>query len=363
MQQTSAKIHDVTIVGAGPVGLFAVFYAGMRKLSVHLVDSLAQVGGQLTALYPEKSIYDMPGFPEVRAKKLVDELFDQAKSAAPDLTLNCKITRIRPWPSAEARTAWALDAERGDGSGAFPEPFVTKTIILALGMGAFRPRRLEVPGLDALEGKQVQYVLRPLETYRDRDVLVIGGGDSAADWTLALAKPWPEGSSRPLARSVTQIHRGAKFTAHEATVAEIQTTQAKVWMNHELRSFTVLPGNPGRVRVVLEQNITKDTREIEVDDIVVCVGYIAKLDFVKDSGITMQGNAIKVNSRMETNLPGVFACGDVVHHEAKLKLIATGVGEAAIAANIAKTIVDPSAKAFPGHSTSLLGKAHENAGS
>lgn len=356
MQQTSSKIHDVTIVGAGPVGLFAVFYAGMRKLSIHLVDSLAQVGGQLSALYPEKSIFDMPGFPEVRAKELVEDLYEQALTANPEISLNRKVTKISPWPSAENREAWALSTDSGDGSTATLAPILSRTVILALGMGAFRPRRLEVPGLEALEGEQVQYVLRPLESYRGRDVLVIGGGDSAADWTLALSK---------LSRSIVQIHRGAKFTAHEATIAEIAQTQTKVLLNHELKNFSVLPaqkpGNPGRVRAVLEQNISKETLEIEVDDIVICVGYIAKLDFVRESGIEMQGNAIKVNERMETNLPGVFACGDVVHHQAKLKLIATGVGEAAVAANFAKTKIDPTAKAFPGHSTSILSKSHEPA--
>lgn len=344
MPNTTNKIYDITVIGAGPVGLFAVFYAGMRKMSINLMDSLPQVGGQLSALYPEKYIYDMPGFPEVRAKRLVEELNAQMLTAHPDLHMNRRVTRIDPYPNREAKEYFVVHTESG-------ESFSTKTVVLSLGMGAFRPRKLEVAGLDALEGKQVQYVLKPLETYRGKDVLVVGGGDSAADWTLAMAKPDEQGKT--LAKSTTQIHRGAKFTAHEATVEEIKATKAQVCMNHELKSFQ-LEGN--RVRAVLEQNITKETREIVVDDIVVCIGYVAKLDFVKESGIAMQGNAIAVNERMETNIPGIFACGDVAGHGAKLKLIATGVGEAAIAANFAKVHVDPTAKAFPGHSTSVMSK-------
>ena len=348
MPNTTRKIYDITVLGAGPVGLFAVFYAGMRKMSVNLMDSLSQVGGQLSALYPEKYIYDMPGFAEVRAKRLVEELYAQAQTAHPDVHVNQKVTKIEAHPAAGAKEYFRIHTDSG-------AEFHSKTVVLALGMGAFRPRKLEVPGLDALEGKNLQYVLRPLDYYRGKDVLVIGGGDSATDWTLAMCKHGEDGHA--LARTTTQIHRGAKFTAHEATIEAIAQTTANILMNHELKSFTVVnEGGKPRVRTVLEQNITKECREITIDDIVVCVGYIAKLDFIKDSGIEMKGNGIVVNERMETNIPGIYACGDVAAHGAKLKLIATGVGEAAIAANFAKVHVDPTAKAFPGHSTTVLSK-------
>lgn len=342
MTKTHEKIYDVTVIGAGPVGLFAVFYAGMRKMSINLLDSLPQAGGQLSALYPEKYIYDMPGFPEVRAKRLVEELLQQTHSAAPDIHLSRKVTKIEENPGEKY---FLIHTEN-------QETFVSKTVILALGMGAFRPRKLEAVGLTELEGKGVHYVLKPLEEYRGKDVLVIGGGDSAADWTLAMTKPDENGV--PLAHSTTQIHRGGKFTAHEATIDEISRTQARIKKNYELKNCNALAS--GRIRATLENNLDQSTEEIEVDEIIICIGYVAKLDFVKESGIAMQGNAIAVNERMETNIPGIFACGDVVNHGAKLKLIATGVGEAAIAANFAKVRVDPAAKAFPGHSTSLMGK-------
>jgi ferredoxin/flavodoxin---NADP+ reductase len=339
------KLYDITVVGAGPVGLFGVFYAGMRQMSINLIDSLEAVGGQLTALYPEKFIYDMPGFPRVMAKDLVKQLWEQAEFAKPDLNLGQKIARIVP----TAEKNFELVCESG-------EIFHTKTVMLALGMGAFKPRKLEIPGLEAREGKSVHYVVKSLDRFNGKAVLVIGGGDSAADWTMALSLPDAKGTVR--AAQVNMIHRTDKFAAHEATLDLIRTaSSAKIHTHTELESIddTVEDGHR-RLRVTLVQNLTKEKSVLVVDDIIVCAGYLAKLDFVKESGLEMQGNSIKVNERMETNIPGVFAVGDVCSHGAKLKLIATGVGEAAIAANFAKVSIDPAAKAFPGHSTSKFEK-------
>lgn len=338
------KIYDLAVVGAGPVGLFGVFYAGMRQMSVAIVDSLDQPGGQLTALYPEKYIYDMPGFPRVMAKDLVRDLWRQAEFTKPDLFFNHKIQKLVPQDSVHE-----LQMENGTIVRA-------KTVMLALGMGAFKPRKLETPGLAEREGKSVHYIVKPLDYYNGKDVLIIGGGDSAADWCLALAHK----GDRPFPRcnQVTHIHRGIKFTAHEATVEQIKReTSAEISLTHELQSLSDITENgKARLKCTLINNVSKETRDIVVDDIVVCAGYLAKLDFVKDSGLAMQGNSITVNEKMETNIPGVFAVGDVCSHGAKLKLIATGVGEAAIAANFAKVHIDPTAKAFPGHSTSKFEK-------
>ncbi|MGZ3710567.1 MAG: NAD(P)/FAD-dependent oxidoreductase [Bdellovibrionota bacterium] len=342
------KLYDITVVGAGPVGLFGVFYAGMRQMSINLIDSLEMAGGQLNALYPEKFIYDMPGFPKVMAKDLVRQLWDQAQLGKPDIHFGRKITRIVTLEE-EGNRHFVLHCENG-------ENFHTKTVVLALGMGAFKPRKLELPGLEEREGKSIHYVVKTLSHYKDKDVLVIGGGDSAADWTLALAAPDAHG--KPLANSVTMIHRTDKFAAHEATIDLIKNlSHSKVQTHMELLSVADIE-HQGRQRlsVTLVQNLTKETHTRIIDDIIVCAGYIAKLDFVKESGLEMQGNSIKVNDKMETNIPGIFAVGDVCSHGAKLKLIATGVGEAAIAANFAKVRIDPSAKAFPGHSTSKFEK-------
>jgi thioredoxin reductase len=341
------KIYDITVVGAGPVGLFGVFYAGMRQMSINLIDSLDMVGGQLAALYPEKYIYDMPGFPRVMAKDLVRDLWQQAQLGSPDTHLGRKIAKITPASDG------TLDLLCESG-----EAFRTRTVMLALGMGAFKPRKLEVPGLEEREGRNVHYFVKSLDSYNGKDVLIIGGGDSAADWSMALSLPGDDGKIR--SQSVTLIHRTDKFAAHEASLSLLRkNSSAKIHTHTELQSLEDVTEN-GKIRLkcTLVQNLTKETREILVDDIIVCAGYLAKLDFVKESGLEMQGNSIKVNERMETNIPGVFAVGDVCTHGGKLKLIATGVGEAAIAANFAKTRIDPSAKAFPGHSTSKFEKAH-----
>lgn len=322
------------------MGLFGVFYAGMREMSINLMDSLSGPGGQLAALYPEKHIFDMPGFPKALAKDLVKNMWEQAQFGKPDSHFNQKITRIEHY--TQERNYFILHTESG-------QAFHSKTIILAIGMGAFTPRKLDVPGLSEREGKNVHYVLKPLEYYRNKRVLVIGGGDSAADWTLAMATPGQDG--KVLASTTTLIHRGTKFTAHEASITQIQATNADTRLSHELES---LNETNGAIQAMLINNLSKEKTNIEVDDIIICLGYEAKLDFVKESGLTIQGKSIIVNERMETNIPGIFAVGDVCHHGGKLKLIATGVGEAAIAANYAKVFIDPQAKAFPGHSTSKL---------
>ena len=339
------NIYDITIIGAGPVGLFCAFYAGMRQMSINLVDSMEMVGGQLSALYPEKYIFDMPGFPKVMAKDLVKSLWQQAQIGNPTLHLGRKVSKIT---TSESKIIEVL-CENG-------EIFRTRTVVLSLGMGAFKPRKLEIPGLEEREGKNVHYLVKTLPYYQGKDILIVGGGDSAADWAMALS--CKTDGAPPLASSLTMIHRTNKFSAHEASLDILQKeTPARVLTHTEIQKIEDVSENgKNRLRVELIQNLTKEVQSILVDDIIVCVGYLAKLDFVKESGFAMEGNAIKVNDKMETNIPGVFAVGDVCGHSAKLKLIATGVGEAAIAANFAKVFIDPTSKAFPGHSTSKMGR-------
>jgi thioredoxin reductase (NADPH) len=347
--QDEKKIFDVTIVGAGPAGLFAAFYAGMRQMSIHLIDSLPQVGGQLAALYPEKYIYDMPGFPKVLAKDLVNNMWEQAQLGKPTLTLNTKVKLIQKVEAGSSLDEAAHFEIATEGGGSF----YSKSVILALGIGAFAPKKLEVAGLAEREGATVHYKLKPLDYYSSKEVLIIGGGDSALDWSLAMTDLV---NGQPRCFKTTLIHRGNKFSAHEATVEQLKRTPADIRLNHELVHIKdVLHHDKNRTQVTLENNLTKERHEMVVDDVIVCTGFVAKIDFIKESGLILQGNSIIVNERMETNIPGIFAVGDVTTHGAKLKLIATGVGEAAIAANWAKVLVDPASKAFPGHSTSKFG--------
>lgn len=344
------KIYDFTVIGAGPVGLFGVFYAGMRQMSILLLDSLEKAGGQLSALYPEKYIYDMPGFPKIMAKDLVHQLWEQAQMGHPECHFNQKVTRvILPATPADP---FEILCENGTR-------YHTKTMLLALGMGAFSPRKLEVAGLDPFLEKNIHYIVKPLDHYNDKDVLVIGGGDSAADWTKALGCENEHGIVR--CNSVMMIHRTNKFSAHEITLTELSTSKkVQVQTHTELQSVREVTTNGvTKLEATLVQNLTKETQVHHFDEINICVGYVAKLDFVKELGLKMAGNAIDVNDKMETSIPRIYAAGDGCSHSAKLKLIATGVGEAAIAANFAKVAIDPSSKAFPGHSTSKFEKHAE----
>lgn len=349
MSKNNAKVYDITVVGAGPVGLFATFYAGMRQMDIALVDSLAEVGGQLAALYPEKYIYDMPGFPKVIAKDLVRDLWEQAKFAKPDLYLNEKVAEVVAVTGAgnagneDSPDHYELRFESG-------RTLLSKTIVLALGMGAFEPQRLKVASLLPFEGKQVHYVVKSLKPFTGKDVLVVGGGDSAADWTQTLAE---KRMGQTIAKNVTLIHRTDRFRCHEATLENLKTfDNVTVKPFFEIDSVEQTDGD--RLLVTVRHSKDKTTENMVVDDIIICIGYVSKIDFVEKLGLNLKGKSILVDDTMQTSRPGIFAAGDGCSHTGKIKLIATGVGEAAIAANFAKTYIDPNARAFPGHSTSTM---------
>ena len=318
---------DITIVGAGPVGLFAAFYAGLRTMKVKLVDSLAEPGGQLTALYPDKYIYDVAGFPKVKAKALVDELVEQAMQYQPTVCLGEQAATLT---AVEGGYVIACDLGTQHRS---------KTVLLTAGIGSFAPRKLADASLARYEGHGLHYVLPGLEVFRGRRVLLLGGGDSAVDWALHL---------EPLASELTLIHRRDQFRAHEDSVAKLHASRCRVVPFHELRTVE----GDGRIeRAVIFDNRSKAETTLAVDDVVVNFGFVANLGPLKTWGLTLRANALEVSQKMETNLPGVFGAGDLVSYPGKLKLIATGFGEAAMAVCGAKMLVDPAARYFPGHSS------------
>lgn len=335
-----STLYDITIVGGGPVGLFGLFYAGVRGMNAKIIDSLAELGGQLAALYPDKYIYDVAGFRRVLARDLVDSMTEQALQFHPAVCLEEKVTTL------ETRDGlYVLHTEAG-------QEHRTKTVLITAGVGAFAARKLEDPALARFEGYGLHYVVRNLAHFAHRRVLVAGGGDSALDWALHL---------EPMARTLTLIHRRDTFRAHEDSVNKLRASKAKIVLFHELKTIE----GDGRVqRAVIYDNRTKEESTIEVDDIVVNFGFKANLGPIKTWGLTLQGNSIVVNQQMETNLPGVYAAGDVTAFPGKLKLIATGVGEAATAVCTAKMRIDPGAHYFPGHSSDSKtfepssGKAH-----
>jgi len=329
----TSDIRDITIIGGGPTGLFAAFYAGIRGLSTRIIDSLPELGGQLTALYPEKYIFDVGGFPKVLAKDLARELVAQGLQFGPEVVLDDEVRTLRNG----ADGVMELGARNGT--------YLTRSLVIAGGKGAFEPRKLDAPGYDELLGRGVYYAVKDPEWYRDKRVLVVGGGDSALDWTLAL---------KDLAAELTLIHRRDGFRAHEESVDRLLAAETdgevKMLLFHEVAEIL----GEGTVEgAVVFDNRTDERTTLEADAVLTFLGFKPDLGPLKDWGLEIRKNRIVVDQLMTTNLPGVWAAGDIVEYEGKLDLIATGFAEAAIAVNNAAQYLDPSARVNPGHSTHL----------
>ncbi len=322
-------LYDITIIGGGPVGLFGAFYAGLRGMKTKIIDSLPQLGGQLTALYPEKYIYDMPGFPEVLAKDLAEQMIRQAMRFKPTVCLEERAEHL-----TRRDDYWIITTNKGVEHAA-------RTVVICAGAGAFTPRKLNAEGVEAFEGKGVYYGVRDKAQFEGKRLLIVGGGDSAVDWALHLY---------PIAREVVLIHRRDEFRAHEQSVAQLRQSPVRILTPYELRR---VEGNGRLERAVIFHNKTQEEVELPVDAVILNLGFVASLGPIKTWGLELEGNAIRVDHLMRTNLPGVYAAGDVCTYEGKLKLIATGVGEVCIAVNHAKHTIDPSAKMFPGHSSDM----------
>jgi len=323
-------LFDVTIIGGGPVGLFGAFYAGMRGMRTKIVDSLPELGGQLTALYPEKYIYDMPGCPKVLARDLAARMVEQGLRFGPSVALGERIETLERLPDGRFRL---LSSQR---------EHLSRTVVICAGAGAFAPKRLPEPSVAGFEGRGVYYFVQDKSTFKGKRVVVVGGGDSALDWVMAL---------EPVAKSVTLVHRRAEFRAHEESIRWLHrcpTVEKRLF-----REVAHAEGNGSLRRVVLRDNRTGETEALDADALLVTIGFTATLGPIQRWGLHLDGQAVVVDSHMETNIPGVYAAGDACTYDGKLKLIATGVGEACTAVNFAKHRVDPSAKVFPGHSSHL----------
>lgn len=321
---------DLLIVGAGPTGLFATFYAGLRGMSVKLLDSLETLGGQLATLYPEKYIYDVPGFPKILAKDLVHGLVQQATQFGPTICLGEQVNTLEPQEEGE----YQIVTSKGT--------HLARAVLIAGGVGAFNPKRLPLPNAAAYESHGLFYFVQDVNDLRDKRVLIVGGGDSAVDWANMLA---------PIARQVTVIHRRDQFRAHEQSVRQMRQTSADVRVPYELKAI----GGDGHVQwATIYDNKMKEEITLDVEAVLVNIGFESSLGPIRGWGLEIEGAQIKVNGMMQTSRPAVFAAGDIATYPGKLKLIATGFGEAAIAVNFAKHSLDPTANIFPGHSTNLL---------
>lgn len=338
------KLYDVVIIGGGPCGLFGLFYACIRQLDALLIDSLPELGGQLTALYPEKDIYDMPGFPKILTKELVKMMVEQATMHRPqEIVLSERVETLTRDDDVNEIT---LCTDKG-------RTIRTKTVVITTGAGAFRPNKLPVALPEGLEGSSIFYFVKDPNSLAGRRVIVVGGGDSAMDWILAL---------HGTAETVSLVHRRDGFRAHEDSVAKVRSlTDVSQYLFYEVKELGL--GATGALeQVVIENNQTHEKLALNADTIVVSLGFVADMGPVKHWGLELKANSIIVNSKMETNIAGVYAAGDVATYEGKIKLIATGVGEAAIAVNAAKHFIDPTQRLQPVHSTTLFEKkAHGHA--
>jgi thioredoxin reductase (NADPH) len=320
---------DLAIIGGGPVGLFAAFYAGMRQMSVNIIDSLEVLGGQLVTLYPEKYIYDVAGFPKVLAKDLAANLIEQGLQYGARTSLGEQITELSFDPQS------ALYALHGRTD------HVARTVIICAGIGSFQPKTLPLPNADQFHNRGLYYAVTRLDDFKDKHVLIVGGGDSAVDWANAIS---------PIARNTTLIHRRDGFRAHEDSVAKMKAGRTNLKLFYELKSIA---GNDRIEQVTIYDNRTKREETFEVDAVLVNIGFNSSLGPILHWGLEIDNGQILVNQEMGTNRPGIFAAGDVAQHPGKLKLIATGFAEACIAVNYAKHYIDPKAQVFPGHSSNM----------
>lgn len=321
---------DLVVVGAGPTGLFTTYYAGFRELRVALVDSLPELGGQVTALYPEKLIHDVAGFPAVKGRDLVAGLVAQARSADPTLLLGRTALTLE-----EDATGVTLGLDDGTSVRA-------GALVVTAGIGTFTPRPLPLLAAEGQDwvGRGVEYFVPDVEAYRDRDVVVVGGGDSAFDWALHL---------EPVAASVTLVHRRDAFRAHERTVQQVTASSVRIMTRAQV---VALEGDDHVECAVVRLDDGEEVR-LPCQGVVAALGFIADLGPIQSWGLETQRRHVVVDSSMRTNRARVFAAGDVAEYPGKVRLIAVGFGEAATAVNNAAVVLDPAAHVFPGHSSEM----------
>lgn len=324
-EPTGETSYDLVIIGAGPTGLFAAYYAGFRGLSMAVVDSLPEAGGQVTAMYPEKMIYDVGGFAEVRGRDLVQGLLDQAAPWKPAYLLGRKAEKLE---STENGVTLTLDGGQVLRAGA---------VLITAGIGEFTPRPL--PAGDGWLGRGMVHFVPALQAHAGQHVVVVGGGDSAFDWVLAL---------HPVAASVTLVHRRAKFRAAESIVRQARALGIRIVTDAEVTRFIDRSGTLAEVEIQVKGS---EPEVLPADTVVAALGFTADLGPIESWGLQIDHRAIAVDTTMATARERVYAAGDVAAYPGKVKLIATGFGEAATAVNNIAVMLDPEAHLFPGHSS------------
>lgn len=318
---------DVTIIGAGPVGLFAIFELGLLKLRTHLVDFLPNAGGQLSEIYPKKPIYDIPGYPTVLAQELVDNLLKQAEPFKPTFTFGERVEKLEKIGERDFILTTNLGTKISSG-----------VVVIAGGLGCFEPRKPEATGLERFEnGKGISYVVLDPEKFRDKKIIIAGGGDSALDWTIFLAE---------IAKEVTLIHRSESFRGAPDSVSKVQKLAAEGKINLLLNTqLTSVDGTERLQKVVVTNVKSNEVKEIEADDLIPLFGLSPKLGPIENWGLNIDKIAIEVNTEdYSTNVPGIYAIGDINTYKNKLKLILCGFHEAALMSHSAYKYLNPGVK-------------------
>jgi thioredoxin reductase (NADPH) len=325
MTDTTQTEVDLLIIGAGPAGLYGAYYAGFRGFRVAIMDSLIEAGGQVAAMYPEKDILDVAGFPRIKGQHLVDNLVEQAGQFGPTYFLGHRAEDMEVHDDHVVVTS-----HKG-------AQITCKAVVITGGIGTFTPRPL--PDGDDWEGQGLQYFVPKLDVMQDKDVLIVGGGDSAFDWALNL---------RGIAASITIIHRRDRFRAHESTIREVMESEVEVLTFHEVAK---IHGTTSIESVDIFDNRTDEQRTIKCQAVVAALGFTADLGPLQRWGLEQHKRQIVVDTSMRTNLNRVFAAGDITTYDGKVKLISVGFGEAATAVNNAVPHIDPEQGVFPGHSS------------
>ncbi|MDZ4736601.1 MAG: NAD(P)/FAD-dependent oxidoreductase [Rhodospirillaceae bacterium] len=321
------QITDVAIIGAGPVGLFAVFECGMLKMNCHVIDALEQVGGQCVALYPEKPIYDIPAWPTIDALSLIEKLEEQIHPFQPTFHLDQRVEKLTPHRTSGGER-WLIETSAGTKIDA-------RAVIIAAGVGAFGPNRPPLDGLERFEGKSVFYLVKRREDFRGKRVVIAGGGDSAVDWALSL----PE-----VAEKVYVVHRRPKFRAAPESCARldqlVKDGKVELVVPYQLARLEGTAG--GALTHVFVATLDGEERAIEADVLLPFFGLAMNIGPIAEWGLDLENRHILVDpATAQTNLPGVFAIGDIAHYRNKLKLILCGFSEAAMAAHAIRPLVHP----------------------
>lgn len=325
----SCEVYDLIIIGGGPVGIFAATYAKMRQAKVQVIESLDQLGGQVATLFSAKKIYDIPGYPMIKGTNLIQNLIKQTKQFEPEIHLNETVQKID-----QKTDFFKLTTSQ--------RQLMTKSIIIATGIGAFQPRKLKLPESATFEGKQLQYFVNDPDQFNDKDLVIAGGGDSAVDWALEFADQ---------AKSLHIVHRRKNFRALESSVARLKKTKTVFETPYLISGLKA--AKQQQIQVQLKEVRGEKQKTLNADYLLVNYGIISSNKYLNAWGLNAQHGLIPVDSTMQTAVKGIYAIGDVASYPGKLNLIATGFGEAPVAVNNAMNMLYPERRQ-PAHSTQLV---------